>query len=190
MIGWSRRGSESRARLREWWETLTPLQREEETLYQRMVNRRFFPLFGLFGVVSLVSVGTAAKWVAPRDPFFVGILLVSLFLPYTAPFLLTPTKERWERRRSRVEAVYRGVVIRINAEEGEAPPQATLRLYLLPHEYEKIVDKVSEVENPTFEQGMQAIAEVLGQETVDRMAGEVTGMVIVEELPDERLERI
>jgi hypothetical protein len=189
VIGWSSRSRRS-SEHEKWLASLTPLEREEEALYQRMVNRRFFPLFGLFGVISLVSVGVAAKWASPRDPFFLGILLVSLYLPYMAPFLCIPTKERWKERRRWFEAVYCGSVIRINAEEGEVPPQATVCLYLLAHEYEAIFARVAQYDAPTPEQGLAAIAAVLGQETVDRMQGEVVGMLIVEELPDDRFERL
>ena len=71
----------------------------------------------------------------------------------------------------------------------EDPPPPTMLLYLLASEYDAIYQRLQLLREPTAEQGMTAIASVVGQKIVDRMLGEVVGFRVVEKLPDERLER-
>lgn len=70
------------------------------------------------------------------------------------------------------------------------PPQATVSLRLLAHEYDTIYGRLAKIGKPDYAQMMQVIGEVLGAYVVERMQGEVVGFEVVEELPDDRFEKL
>jgi hypothetical protein len=71
--------------------------------------------------------------------------------------------------------------------DDEDIPEATLKLYVLPEEYEKLFAIAARDTNrPKGEVVNAAIRETLGQAVLDRMHGHVVGIVIVDALPDDR----
>lgn len=70
-------------------------------------------------------------------------------------------------------------------------PSATLKLSVLPEEYERIAAIATrETNRPKGEIVKTAIRDVLGQGVLDRMDGHVVGIVIVDSLPDDRFELV
>lgn len=78
----------------------------------------------------------------------------------------------------------------IETEEGSEPPEPTVALKLLPHEYDAIYGRLAKIGAPNYVQVMSVIAEVLGTYVVQRMQGEVVGFEVVKELPEDRFEKL
>lgn len=73
-----------------------------------------------------------------------------------------------------------------SADEEEIP-EATMKLYVLPEEYDLLFALAAQdTHRPKGEVVNAAIRETLGQTVLDRMHGHVVGIVIVDELPDDR----
>lgn len=69
---------------------------------------------------------------------------------------------------------------------GRHPPEPDLGLCVTQQEYDEIEARLSDLEEPSFDDVMQVLTSVLGQHVVDRMQGHVVGIEVVTELPDER----
>lgn len=85
------------------------------------------------------------------------------------------------------------VVVRLRSmtegEEGELP-QPTVALRLLPKEYDAIYGRLTKLGHPSFQQMMLVVGEVLGSYVVERMQGEVVGFELVDELPEDRFQKL
>jgi hypothetical protein len=72
----------------------------------------------------------------------------------------------------------------------EELPQPTLALRLLPSEYETIYGRLTKLDRPSFRQMMLIVGDVLGSYVVERMQGEVVGFEVVQELPEDRFQKL
>jgi len=69
-------------------------------------------------------------------------------------------------------------------------PQPTVALRLLPEEYEVIYSRLTKLGRPSFRQMLLIVGEVLGSYVVERMQGEVVGFEVVQELPEDRFQKL
>lgn len=70
-----------------------------------MVNRKFFPLFGASFVVGLALVYVLGGLVEkhPRNVVLMYFLVMSMFVPFLAPWFFIPTKRKWRKMQERQE---------------------------------------------------------------------------------------
>ena len=81
--------------------------------------------------------------------------------------------------------------LRSMVEADEGIPEATMKLYVLPEEYQRIsAIAARDTANPKGEIVETAFREVLGQEVFDGMKGHVVGIVVVDSLPPNRFEPV
>lgn len=91
MIGWSKRSRRRRLQF-------TPEEEQLEERYQRMVDRRYFPLLAL---VLLVDCLLVALLDLPLSANPKGVGTVMIFLTCTSlvvPLLFIPSREKWRAR--------------------------------------------------------------------------------------------
>lgn len=74
--------------------------------------------------------------------------------------------------------------------EKKSPSNPTVSLHVLPSEHQDLVRKLYELRVPSYDETMVILSSVVGQETVRRLIGERIKIVVDQNLPADRVERL